>query len=62
VTAQTLGRVNGALAVLWLVLSVPAMVWWRNSVTFLVFVSVYANVAGHVAAWQGSRAERAGQS
>lgn len=60
--ARTLGRINGALAILWLALSVPAMIWWRDSVAFLVFVSVYANVAGHVSAWQAARAERATES
>ena len=60
--ARTLGRINGALAIIWLILSIPAMMWWRNSVAFLVFVSVYANVAGHVSAWQAARAEKATES
>lgn len=58
-TARGLGKVNGALAGVWLLLALPAVLWWKDSVPFLVFASVYANVAGHVAAWQGARAERA---
>lgn len=62
VTARQLGRINFWLAWLWLALSVPAMLWWRESVAFLVFVSVYANVAGHISAWQAARAEQAGEN
>ena len=36
-----------------LVMAVPSMLFWRNSVAYLVFLSVYAVVAGHWAAWQG---------
>lgn len=49
---------NGWLTVGWCFLAVPAVLLWRDSVPFLVFVSVYANIAGHVAAWQAARAER----
>lgn len=59
VPATWLARVNAVLTCVWLVLAVPAIVWWRDSVPFLVGVSVYANVAGHLAAWQGARAEQA---
>jgi hypothetical protein len=41
----------------WLALAAPAVLWWRESVPFLVFVSVYANVTGHWASWQASRVE-----
>ena len=50
-------RVNGWLAVLWLVAAAPICVWWSSSVPFLVFVSVYAVVTGHWAAWQAARVE-----
>jgi len=50
-------RVNGWLAVLWLVAAPPICIWWSSSVPFLVFVSVYAVVTGHWAAWQAARVE-----
>jgi len=50
-------RVNGWLAVVWLVAAVPICIWWSSSVPFLVFVSVYAVVTGHWAAWQAARVE-----
>jgi hypothetical protein len=47
------------MTVLWLLLILPGVLFWRNSVPFLVAISIYANVAGHFAAWQGARAEGA---
>ena len=52
-------KVHLALTLLWLLLALPACVWWRDSVPFLVFVSVYANVVGHWSSWQAARAEEA---
>lgn len=43
-------RVHAWLAIIWLVASVPIMIWLKNSISFLVFISVYAVVAGH---WSG---------
>jgi hypothetical protein len=55
----TLRNVHAALTVVWLILAVPAVLYWRDSVPFLVFVSVYANFVGHWSSWQAARAEDA---
>lgn len=55
----SLRHVHAALTAAWLVIAVPAVVWWRDSVPFLVFVSVYANFVGHWSSWQAARAEDA---
>jgi hypothetical protein len=52
-------KIHAFLAVCWLLLAIPAVLFWKESVTFVVFASVYANVAGHLAGYQGARAERA---
>lgn len=44
----------GAL-VLWVVPGLPLSFWLRNSVPWLVFLSVYAIIVGH---WSGWSAER----
>ena len=38
-------------------LFLPALLWWKESVPFLVFVSVYANFVGHWAAWEAAQAK-----
>jgi hypothetical protein len=57
VQMMTLRRVHAVLTIMWLLLAVPSMIWWRDSIAYLVFLSVYAVVASHWAAWQATRAE-----
>lgn len=51
---------HGWLTIAWLLAAVPCVLinGLRNSVPLLVFISVYANVAGHFAAWQAARVEQ----
>ena len=50
-------KVQLILTLVWAFLFVPALLWWKESVPFLVFVSVYANFAGHWAAWEAAQAK-----
>lgn len=50
-------RTHATLTIVWLLLIIPSVLWWRDSIPWLVGMSVWANVAGHFSAWQGSRAE-----
>jgi hypothetical protein len=51
-------RLHLILTFIWAALFVPAVVWWKESVPFLVFVSVYANFVGHWASYEAAKAER----
>lgn len=57
VSSTKLKGVNLVLAVAWALLIIPTVLFWSESVLFVAAASVYANVAGHIAAWQASRAE-----
>jgi len=57
-SARTLTRLHLGLAGIWLLLAVPTLLWWQNSVAWLVWMSLYAIVASHLAGWQAARAER----
>lgn len=50
-------RVNGWLAVLWVFPGLPIAYLLRQSVPFLVGISVYAVVTGHWSSWQAARVE-----
>jgi hypothetical protein len=50
-------KVNGWAAVIWLLAAIPICVFLASSVPFLVFVSVYAVVTGHLSSWQAARVE-----
>lgn len=59
--AQRLARWNLALAVVWAVAVIPTLVWWKNSILWVAFMSLWANVASHLAAWIAARAEHASE-
>lgn len=54
-TPQTGRRIHLAMLLAWLVVGVPVSYWLRQSIAWLVFLSVYAIVVGH---WSGWSAER----
>lgn len=47
------------LIVAWGVFAVPMSLWWRDSVFLVNIMSLYAILATHWSAYQGSRAEEA---
>jgi ABC-type lipoprotein release transport system permease subunit len=50
-------RLHALLMAIWLLLTVPTLMFWSSSIEWLVWMSIYAIVAGHFAAWQASRVE-----
>jgi hypothetical protein len=50
-------KVNGWLTVIWFIAAFPICIFLAKSVPFLVFISVYAVVTGHLATWQAARVE-----
>lgn len=54
---KAIRTLNGWLTFVWVLLIPPSIMWWSQSVPYLVMVSVYANVAGHFAAWVAGRTE-----
>jgi hypothetical protein len=51
---------HARLTVVWLLLIIPTVWWWHNSVLWVGLISCYANAVGHFSAYQGSRAEDSG--
>jgi hypothetical protein len=56
---MTWRRAHLALTLIWLTLGVPSILWWKDSVPYVVLMSWYAIVASHLAGWQASKAEDA---
>lgn len=51
-------KVNGWLAIFWVVMIPIAFVFgWFSSVTFVSAISLWALVSGHWSAWQAARVE-----
>lgn len=47
---------------IWAALIIPTLIWWRESIFWVAFMSLYANLVGHLSAYQGARAEREARS
>lgn len=54
---KTWVRFHGCMTLVWLCLIAPSLIWWKDSLPWVVFMSVWANLGTHFGAWQGSRAE-----
>lgn len=53
---MTWARVWLGCTITWLLLAIPSIIWWSQSIAWLVFMSVWANVAASAATWQAARA------
>lgn len=45
------------MALFWLALAIPTLLWWRESILWVSFMSLYANVASHWGAAQAAEAD-----
>ena len=59
IAVGTLRRLHAGATVMWALLLIPTVLWWRDSVFWVALMSVWANLAGHAGAWQAARAEDA---
>ena len=51
-------KLHLGLTFLWAIAVVPTLLWWRESILWVAFMSLYANVVGHWSAYQAARAEK----
>lgn len=51
-------NVHLGLGVLWILLLIPAFLFWKESILFVIVMSIYANVEASFAAREGASAEK----
>lgn len=39
----------------WVILAIPAVLWWKDSVLFVILISLYANMEASFAAHQAKK-------
>lgn len=61
-TGAVLCRFHKYATAVWLLLVFPSVLWWRESIFWIVLMSAWANFAGHFGAWQAARAEVAAET
>ena len=40
----------------------PFVIWWKNSVLWVIIISIYANIVGHLSGYSAARADQAAES
>ena len=46
-------------SICWVVLGIPTVIWWKESVLWVAIMSLYANSKGAQTAWKAEKAKRA---
>lgn len=57
-----IAKLHLLLVILWVILIIPTVLLWSESILWVAFMSVYAIIATHWDAYQSARAVAAGES
>lgn len=50
-------KFNKIMLVAWMILLIPTLLWWQESIVWIVFMSWYANTVGHWSAYTSAKTE-----
>lgn len=50
-------RFHLTMMVVWGALAVPTVVFWKESILWVAFMSLYANFVGHYSAYEATKAQ-----
>jgi len=56
--SQKMVYVHFALVILWIILVPPTLIFWSNSIMWVLILSLWANIAAHAAGAQAAHAEK----
>jgi hypothetical protein len=42
----------------WILMLLPTLLWWKDSILWVAAMSLYANFVGHFSGWDAARAEQ----
>ncbi|QSW32957.1 hypothetical protein J1F26_12055 [Klebsiella pneumoniae] len=54
-------RCHLVAAVMWVGLAIPSLIWWKDSVLWVILISIYANIIGHLSGYSAARADQAAE-
>ncbi|OXM97949.1 hypothetical protein [Klebsiella pneumoniae] len=54
-------RCHLVAAVMWVGLAIPSLIWWKDSVLWVILISIYANIVGHLSGYNAARADQAAE-
>jgi hypothetical protein len=62
IQAKQLVGFNKWATLVWILLIVPTLLWWKESILWVALMSIWANIVGHFSAWIAARSERASET
>lgn len=60
-TPALIKRCHLVAAVMWVILAIPSLIWWKNSVLWVILISIYANIVGHLSGYSAARSDQAAE-
>lgn len=54
-------RCHLVAGVMWVGLAIPSLIWWKDSVLWVILISIYANIVGHLSGYSAARADQAAE-
>ncbi|WP_225371663.1 hypothetical protein [Klebsiella pneumoniae] len=54
-------RCHLVAAVMWVGLAIPSLIWWKDSVLWVILISIYANIVAHLSGYSAARADQAAE-
>jgi hypothetical protein len=51
-------RTHATLFFFWVLMTIPSVLWWHDSILYVIFISLYAIWVTHLSAMQGALADR----
>lgn len=51
-------KFHATMTVFWVIMVIPALLLWKESILFVIFISLWANVASHWASFQAAHGEK----
>ncbi|QGH61969.1 hypothetical protein [Serratia proteamaculans] len=62
ITPSFIKKAHLFMTLLWVLLAIPSVIWWKDSVLWVIIISIYANIVGHLAGYTAARADEAAES
>lgn len=62
ISPKMIKRCHLFAAVVWCGLAIPSVLWWKNSVLWVILISIYANIVGHLSGYTAERADEAAEN
>ncbi|MEE4407253.1 MULTISPECIES: hypothetical protein [unclassified Serratia (in: enterobacteria)] len=62
ITPSFIKKAHLFMTLLWAALAIPSVIWWKDSVLWVIIISIYANIVGHLAGYTAARADEAAEA